>query len=301
MPENSKTSFGLVNLELPKSLDNALTNITDSTTKQIGSTFGDIWFLVFGSIGHLAEKRKMKYALALKEYEDELRKKINSIPVENRIEADTQIVAPALEASKYCIEKEELREMFANLIASSMNSEKEAIVHPIFTDIIKRLSYVDAQLLKTVSLDELTDNNIPSHDHIIFSVTIEMLSFSIAVLKNLGLIEYRDLNSKRSTKNFNNRKTEVSTNNVLNDKYHDKFTVYYNYDKHFESNSSIIFNNSLLNYTYEFILEQLTELMNKRDCSGNKFTVNNAIVEYFVKAIQLTPLGQRFKSICLDA
>lgn len=64
------------------------------------------------------------------------------------MEPDIQIVAPALEASKYCVEKEELRKMFVNLIASSINSDKVASVHPIFNDIIRKLSSTDALLLR---------------------------------------------------------------------------------------------------------------------------------------------------------
>ena len=58
----------------------------------------------------------------LENYNRELHEKIEAIPNEKRVEPDIQIVAPALEASKYCVEKEELREMFVNLIASSMST-----------------------------------------------------------------------------------------------------------------------------------------------------------------------------------
>ena len=61
---------------------------------------------------------------------------------------DTQIVAGALEDSRFCVEKKELREMFENLIAASVNSDTADSVHPSFSNIIRRMSPHDASILK---------------------------------------------------------------------------------------------------------------------------------------------------------
>ena len=66
---------------------------TEQLTKAIGSTVSDIWFLVFGGIGHLAEKRKLRYAVELENYNRELHEKIEAIPNEKRVEPDIQIVS----------------------------------------------------------------------------------------------------------------------------------------------------------------------------------------------------------------
>lgn len=58
-----------------------------------------------------------------------------------------QIVAPALENDKYCMEEKELREFFKNLIVASMNSDTVNKVHPAFADIIKQMSTLDAYTL----------------------------------------------------------------------------------------------------------------------------------------------------------
>lgn len=116
----SKDKKSLIDF-VPNSVDNAVKNITDKPTQNIGTTFADIWYLVFGGISHAAEKRKLKYSYALQEFEKELKEKISKIPEDKLIEPDIQIVAPALEASKYCIEKKELRHMFANLIQRSLS------------------------------------------------------------------------------------------------------------------------------------------------------------------------------------
>ena len=102
---------------------NSAKNITDKPTQNIGNTLADIWYLVFGSISQAAEKRKLKYSYALQEFENELKEKISKIPKDKLIEPDIQIVAPALESAKYCVEKKELRHLFSNLISSSINTE----------------------------------------------------------------------------------------------------------------------------------------------------------------------------------
>ena len=45
----------------------------------------------------------MRYAVELESYNRELHEKIEAIPNEKRVEPDIQIVAPALEASKYVL------------------------------------------------------------------------------------------------------------------------------------------------------------------------------------------------------
>lgn len=118
----SDKNSAFINLpDLPDSIDNAVKNLTDKPTQGIGQTFSDVWYLVFGGITHAADKRRMKYAHDLELYSQELSQAISSIPEENLIEPNFQTTAQALENSKYCIESEELRKLFVNLISKSMN------------------------------------------------------------------------------------------------------------------------------------------------------------------------------------
>ncbi len=148
MPENSTTNKNaLVNVELPDFVDKAGENLTRPVTINAGQTLGDLWYLVFGGVSQLAEKRKMKYAVELEKYKNELETKIEAIPEEKRIEPNMQTVGPALENSKYCVESEEIRNAFANLISRSMNQDYSHYVHPSFADILKQMSPLDAQNL----------------------------------------------------------------------------------------------------------------------------------------------------------
>lgn len=191
MSEDKKSLIDLV----PDSVDNAVKNITDKPTQGIGTTLADIWYLVFGGISQAAEKRKLKYSYALQEFENELKENISKIPEQNKTDPDIQVIAPALEASKYCIEKETLRSMFSKLISSSMNTNKQKYSHPIFTDIIKSMSEFDAKVFIML----LTDKNFYHSNSELFSADLSELSFSFATLERHGLIQYIDTENRKTS------------------------------------------------------------------------------------------------------
>ena len=53
---------------------------------------------------------------------------------------DPHIAVPALQYISYCMDNDELRDMYANLLANSMNKVVKNGVHPGFVEIIKQLS-----------------------------------------------------------------------------------------------------------------------------------------------------------------
>ena len=270
----SKKNISLINAKVPKCVDKAVNNLTEQPTKVIGSTVADIWFLVFGGIGHLADKRKLRYAVELEKYNKELQEKINEIPKEKKIEPDIQIVAPALEASKYCVEKEELRKMFVNLIASSINSDKVTIVHPIFTDIISKLSSTDALLFKTIANEDYGD------DCVIFGASIECISFSLTILEQLGLIVSKNKKGSKS-------------NNLKNDIVNTDIRLY----------KSIVNNLTVMEFAfdtlYKNIFHTITNYLLEKNFSEATFPRHKSVIEFFHNIITITNLGKQFKDICL--
>lgn len=128
----------------PESLDHSIENLSKPLTTNIGRTFGDLWFLVFGGISQAAEKRKVKYATELEKFKQETTERLLNISPNDLKEPNIQIATQALEESKYCIEEEVLRHMFSELIASSMMKSRESIVHPAFASILKQMSPDDA-------------------------------------------------------------------------------------------------------------------------------------------------------------
>ena len=133
---------------LPKSIDNAITNVFDDITKQIGKVLVDSFYLKFGSKSYLAEKRRLLEKYGLIEFEKLLKTIIENIDPEKLVSPDFQTIHLALNNAEFCLSSETLRGMFANLIASSCNSDTTDFVHPSFSEIIKQMSPFDAKFLQ---------------------------------------------------------------------------------------------------------------------------------------------------------
>lgn len=75
------------------------------------------------------------------------------IKKENIVTPDPSIAVPVIEAMRYTSHKPELREMFTNLLGSSMNSETYD-EHPAFVEIIKQLCSDECKMLKYLCVDD---------------------------------------------------------------------------------------------------------------------------------------------------
>lgn len=121
-------------------------------------TFNDIWNGAFGyKIKYWAKSKECLAEQNYKKYISSIDEKVSKIKEENLQEPQLSIVGPALEASKYYIEEDKIREMFANLIASSMDSTYNGLVQHSFVEIIRQLSPYDAKLFNTLE-EEFTIN-----------------------------------------------------------------------------------------------------------------------------------------------
>lgn len=126
---------------------------TSSISKATGpaQALDDTMTLVgFDKLHLWAEKRRAKQDFELRRFKEQIAQGIVAIPEENIQEPKLSVIGPALEASKYYIEEEELSEMFAKLISSSMDKEKENLVHPSFVEIIKQMTPLDAENLLSI-------------------------------------------------------------------------------------------------------------------------------------------------------
>lgn len=83
-----------------------------------------------------------------------LEEKLKDIPPELIEAPEPHIAVPALQYISYCMDNEELREMYANLLANSMNKVVRNGVHPGFVEIIKQLSPDEAKILRYFSAHE---------------------------------------------------------------------------------------------------------------------------------------------------
>lgn len=140
--------MGNIELDMDlKLLQEPVNNLTNPIAKSAGQTLQDLWDLVFGGIHTFVEKKRFKREKDLIDFKNSLEKEILQIPEEQIKEPSLSVIGPALEASKYYYEEYELRDMFAKLVAASMDKRKENCIHPCFVEIIKQLSPNDAKIL----------------------------------------------------------------------------------------------------------------------------------------------------------
>ena len=79
--------------------------------------------------------------------DNKVAEKLQNVPEENIITPPPHVAGPALESLRYTGAIDELKELYANLIASSMDSSTTNEAHPSFVEIIKQLSSEEAKLL----------------------------------------------------------------------------------------------------------------------------------------------------------
>lgn len=83
-----------------------------------------------------------EYKLA--ETEKLLAKKLEHVGEEKIVSPEVYVAVPVIQAISYSMNSKELRSLYANLLAKSMNSDTKYLVHPSFVEIIKQLSPLDA-------------------------------------------------------------------------------------------------------------------------------------------------------------
>lgn len=83
----------------------------------------------------------------VKIFEQVVMGKVKKIPNEKLVRPSLNTIIPAVQANSYN-ESEILREMYANLVAKSMDADYHRKVHPAYVEILKQLSPYEALFLK---------------------------------------------------------------------------------------------------------------------------------------------------------
>lgn len=86
----------------------------------------------------------------LTETEKLLAKKLEHVAEDKIVTPEAYVAVPAIQAISYSMDSEELRNLYANLLAKSMNSDTKDLVHPSFVEIIKQMSPIDSLVFKTI-------------------------------------------------------------------------------------------------------------------------------------------------------
>lgn len=80
-----------------------------------------------------------------------LKQKLENVDPDKLVTPEVYIAIPAIQAISYSMNCNELRNLYANLLAKAMNADTKDSVHPSFIEIIKQMTPIDAQIFKRMS------------------------------------------------------------------------------------------------------------------------------------------------------
>lgn len=112
-------------------------------------TLEDLWYANFG---YKTALKRAKYEAKVESFKQDLKKELSKIPEENQQEPRLCVAGPAMEAAKYFVEEDSLRQMFAKLVASASDSSKFIKAHPAFVNIISQLAPFEANILQNTNI-----------------------------------------------------------------------------------------------------------------------------------------------------
>lgn len=121
------------------------------------------------------------------------------------VEPEAYVAVPALQQLSYSYDSEDLRQLYANLLASSMIEDTKWNVHPSFVEIIKQLSPADARAMNVINNPEyltvmtlaIREIKTDTYINLIKNYSVDLiglypddqqLSSSLENLQRLGLI-----------------------------------------------------------------------------------------------------------------
>lgn len=249
-------------------------NVLEKSSLTFGNALDGVFKFVFSPV----LKYQIKKEYELQNYKEQIHNNISLIPQENLTEPPLNIAGPALEASKFYIDSEEIRSMFAKLISSSMDNRINNFAHPSFIEIIKQLSILDAQIItKFQNANALPITKLRFEDkfgsgvdfklHILDNDInkIDLISSSVSNLIRLGIVDVSysyGFTDKTRYLSFENHPLFLKYKELLN---------------------SSEFEKSLIN-------------LKNTDNSFNNIPKYARMVNGI---ISLTPLGQNFIKVCL--
>ena len=140
---------------LPQSTQELLLN---PTAKNIGDTLGDVSELILSPVSIVTTWANAH----VKKFKQSIIDNVNKIPEENRDPSKIYLAMKTIEDSKYQISDDNLREMFAKLIAASIDKRNNQGLSPRFSNVLSQFSPEDAEFLMQISANNLNFNSIPT-------------------------------------------------------------------------------------------------------------------------------------------
>lgn len=194
------------NLSVDLKMDDNTKDSIDKLVKpaySLSQYIDDFGYLCLGGIHKKAEIKRITDQSEIESFRNQVNKITEQIPLEDQIPPRKSIIGPALQKAQFYFEESEIRDLFANLIANSIDINKSSKVHPAFPQIIENLSPLDAHLLTLCFKEETiwpiceiryksTKQGLTVFKHLFmppnFTGNYNLVSSSITNLSRIGLI-----------------------------------------------------------------------------------------------------------------
>lgn len=213
-----------------------------------------------------------------------LEQKLANTPEELIDSPEAYVAVPALQNISYCMDNDELRELYANLLASSMNKNVKNGVHPGFVEIIKQLCPDEAKIMKSFK----SLNAVPTID-LRFVLKIRSFTEVLTDFSNIG--EKSSCEYPYEIKRYFDNLIRLGLLEKSN------MTTLTNKDLYNELKEHSIVKEKISHF--EFIKSSLEQARN----AGVSFPYELPQYdkyEFHEGYIQLTSYGQSFCNICID-
>lgn len=144
----SGNSLVNINLEkLPDSVDKSIGNLTNDGSYWVGKIIGAAAKFVYATVGKRLDIYSERTLEKLEEFKKEAVEQINNIPLERRIEPSIDVVNSIVDGVGFCLDEDELRTGFANLLAASVDSKRKNGLLKVHAQILKSLCSDEAKIL----------------------------------------------------------------------------------------------------------------------------------------------------------
>lgn len=275
--KNSGNTFNIN--AVPSCIDEPVKAVLKPGANQIGTLFGDLLAMATSKIHFSAEKMRLQQAHDLEEFKKSLSDKLNAKPEECLVEPRMQVVGPAVENAKYCMDEPKIREMFQNLLANAADERYQSKVHPSFSAIIAQMSPLDAENLSLFRKKEVYPI---ARYKINLSGGGEYVSFTHCFLANSKMKTADELELQAASLSSLERQglIEIIYGQLLLDK-----TVYEPFE-----NTEIMQRSRITLSIYQAMENENTP----DDMRHTSVTQQNGIVK-------LTPFGKEFTQVCFSS
>lgn len=142
-------------------ISNAIQKNIPETVKQTDGALSTVVGFFNNVVLYPVKKANLTFSYKLEAFEEDLKEKIRYIPEKNLQIPPVKIAGPVLEALRYAYDEEELREMYEEMLATSMDNRKVHQVHRSYVDAVRQMEPLDAQILRRIyDYNQITTSHV---------------------------------------------------------------------------------------------------------------------------------------------